>query len=124
MKLFRPDNFLENIYKYIDARFELTKLETQDKLIQVSIRVFQLVVVLSFAGIFILFLNFALALFLDEYLGKPYLGFLIVALLQLLFLIIFLLSNKLFPRKLKIGFHNLAYRIIKNVINKENRNEL
>ncbi|KDN54542.1 hypothetical protein [Flavobacterium seoulense] len=94
------DTIAENIdllYKkakeYVDVNIELVKLNTIDKIADVLSSLVSRIVIFMFIVMFILLVNIALSLYLGELFGKDYLGYGVVALIYLLFIIV-LKANK------------------------------
>lgn len=94
------DTIAENIdllYKkakeYVDVNIELVKLNTIDKIADVLSSLVSRIVIFMFIVMFILLVNIALSLYLGELFGKDYLGYGVMALIYLLFIIV-LKANK------------------------------
>ncbi len=76
-------NFIESLYEraieYGKTSYELIRLKTLDKTSDIISSFVPHAIVFVLTAIFILFLNFGLALWLGEILGKIYFGFFVVA---------------------------------------------
>lgn len=88
LKFLKLDGLLEAVKGYIDARIQLFKLEMQEKASNVIATMIFIVLVAFCALMTLIFISFALGFFLGRLLGDTYLGFLIIGLFYLIFLII------------------------------------
>ncbi|MFA9188628.1 hypothetical protein AAGV33_14565 [Flavobacterium sp. FBOR7N2.3] len=83
---------IELLYKkakeYADINIELIKLNSIDKIADVLSSLVSRIVIFMFVVMFVLLLNIALSLYLGELLGKDYLGYLVVAGIYLVLVII------------------------------------
>ncbi len=99
MGFLKINEFTQNLYRYIDARLELAKVEAQDRIGRAGALLFQLALLGLLLGSMMLFLNIALALYLNTLpfcAGAPYMGFLLVAGIHFsLIVLAFLLRNTL-----------------------------
>jgi hypothetical protein len=76
------NDFKQKLYSYMEARLELVKLETEERIGRASALIIQLVLLALMLGSMLLFLNIALALYINTFSfckGAPHMGFLIVA---------------------------------------------
>lgn len=73
------ESILESTAEYGKTTFELVKLKALDKTTDVVSSLFPVSIVFILIVIFIFFLNFGLALWLGEILGKTLYGFFVVA---------------------------------------------
>jgi len=73
------ESLLEKVNEYGKTSYELVKLKTLDKTADIISSLIPHSVVLVMIGTFIFFLNFGLAFWIGEILGKLYYGFLAVA---------------------------------------------
>jgi hypothetical protein len=88
-------SLLDRATEYSITSYELVKLKAVDKTSDVVSSVIPYSVVLILVSSFLLFLNLGLALWLGEILGKPFLGFMVIAGFYLLIgLIVFLFMHK------------------------------
>lgn|GEM_PF-3507619 len=96
------NEFTQNLYKYIEARFELAKIETEDRISKIMALVVQLAFLGIMLGSMFLFLTIALALYINTLpfcKGAPYMGFLLVASSHfLLVILLFMLRGSLLIR--------------------------
>lgn len=92
----RLNRLLTHAEQYGKTSFELAKLKTVQKLIPVATAFTGQMFVLSAFYLFILLFNIGIAMWLGNLLGKPYLGFILVASFYLLAaIVIHFLSAKL-----------------------------
>lgn len=70
---------VDSVKEYATVSVKLTKLRALDKLSDVISTLIPHTLTLTFTGLFLLFANLALALWLGDILGKVYYGFLLVA---------------------------------------------
>jgi len=83
--------------EYVDNRLELYKLKTIDKTSSIASSVVSGLVLFMVFFIFFIVLNIGIALLIGDLVGKPYLGFLILAAIYAIAgLVLFLVRNKLF----------------------------
>ncbi len=73
------ESILDRTTEYGKTTFELVKLKTIDKATEVVSSLFPNSVVFIMVVVFMFFLNFGLALWLGEILGKVFFGFFVVA---------------------------------------------
>lgn len=100
MSLSKIQELSESIKKYVDVRFELLRIDTEEKITRTNRLLFKVGLALSFLVLFVLFINLSLAFFLNSLLGSIYLGFLIVAFLQILLIPVAIGLSRLFGRTL------------------------
>jgi len=110
LSLFGKQNIAKKISRYIELRLELVRLDIQEKLIDVIITLFELGVVAALLGGFFIFANLALALFLNHFLDSYFIGFLVVAFLQLLLLLIVWLNRKFLITKFEQAIIKSIYQ--------------
>jgi hypothetical protein len=111
----RFNEFSQKLYAYIEARIELVKLETEERIGLISALVIQLLVLGILLGSMLLFLNIALALYINTFSfcqGAPHMGFLLVAggHFTLMLLIVFLQG------KLLRGTKQLVFTVFNRLI--------
>jgi hypothetical protein len=121
MSFLNINDFKQKLYNYIEARLELVKLETEERIGRASALIIQLVLLALLLGSMLLFLNIALALYINTFSfckGAPYLGFLIVAGTHfgLILLVIFLQGTLLKNTKkfVFVIFHRFVKYVTKN----------
>jgi hypothetical protein len=112
------NELVEDIYKYLDIRIELLKLDTEEKFVKFNLFIFELVIILSMLSIFFLFSNLALAFYLNGLLASNFLGFLTVAIGQLVLLGLILLAKRLFPNVFRHWVRQTMVRLVKRVFGK------
>ncbi|MCU0445484.1 MAG: hypothetical protein MUE85_11250 [Microscillaceae bacterium] len=118
MGFLKLNELVEDIYKYLDVRMELLKLDTEEKFIKFNLFIFELVIILSMLSIFFLFSNLALAFYLNGVFASHYLGFLLIAVAQLGLLILFLIAKRVFPNIFKNWIRQTMVRLVKRVFGK------
>lgn len=74
--------------EYADINIELIRLNSIDKIADVLSSLVSRIIIFMFVVMFVLLVNIALSLYLGELLGKDYLGYLVVAVIYLLLLIV------------------------------------
>lgn len=115
-------DLLDDVYKYIDVRVELAKLDTEERLTRLGVLLFQLIVLAIVGSICILFLNIALAYYLNTlpfFQPRPYLGFLAVAGLQVFLLSILGFTRGLLSRRTKSLIRSALTKYARYILSKE-----
>ena len=116
MSLSKIQELSESIKKYVDVRFELLRIDTEEKITRTNRLLFKVGLALSFLTLFILFINLSLALYLNNTLNSAYLGFVIVAFLQLLLLPVTIVLSRVFGRTItrfiKLALRNAVKEIL------------
>ncbi len=83
---------IELLYKkakdYADINIELIRLNSIDTIADVLSSLVSRMVIFMFVVMFVLLVNIALSLYLGELFGKDYLGYLVVAIIYLLLIIV------------------------------------
>lgn len=100
----------ESIFKYLEARIELFKLETRSQVENAGLNVVHGIVLGFLATITTIFLFSLLAAYLNKVLDSRYLGFLIVAGFFLLLTLIWALAK----RPVEGMLRRMTYNILKN----------
>lgn len=99
MNFLRIDNLIGNIVKYTQVKSEITKIEARERAVRGLFLLARLSVMVVLFSIFVLFMNFAMAFYINEFYPKhQYKGYLIVALLQIFLMIAFQLGIWFFPK--------------------------
>lgn len=81
MKLIEPNGLIDNLYKYVNTKIELAKLEVQERIEEGIKRVVLIGAIAVVALLFLLFFFITFALLLNHLLGtSAYVGFLIITL--------------------------------------------
>jgi hypothetical protein len=118
MGFFKINEFTQKLYQYIEARLELAKLDTEERIGKASALLIQLILLAMLFGSMLLFLNIALALYINTLsfcVGAPYMGFLIVAGTHFFIIIlVMLLQNTLLKSTKKWVIYSLQ-RFVKYV---------
>jgi predicted PurR-regulated permease PerM len=105
----RLEEIKNTLYKYVEARTELFKTESQEKIENVAVQVVYLTVIICLGFGVILFVLILLASLLNQWLESWYIGFLAMLLVFVL-LLIFGLSQK---NTLKNAIKKLFYETLK-----------
>lgn len=84
MGFFDNNRLLDLLTNYLKTQFELIKLDIQEALEALLIKLFKFIFAALALGIAFLFILMALAFLLNDYLESSYLGFLIVGAISLL----------------------------------------
>lgn len=106
--LFNINKLTSNLSNYIDTRVELIKLDTQEQIIKAVIIMFELLIVFVIVTITMVFLNLTLAYYLNNLLKSSYTGFMIVAGIHLILLILLWINKSALRR----GFERTLYQMI------------
>jgi hypothetical protein len=80
----KAEELADNVKTYINTRIEEVKLSAAEKSSAAMANILAGIVVATVFSFFIVFSSISLSLFLGEWMGKPWAGFLIVASLYLL----------------------------------------
>jgi uncharacterized membrane protein YqjE len=88
--LFHIDRLIDHLIGFVETRFEIFKLEAKEESVRVIARLITMAVIVLFGTLFFIFFSFALAIFLNQVTGSPYMGFAIIAAFFLLLWIIVL----------------------------------
>ncbi len=92
---------LDNLKGYIETKIELIKIEAQEKLTTLITVILVFFCVAVFGVLAFFFLNFALALYLNQLCDSNFLGFVILGSFYLLIMILLILSiNKGFIHRI------------------------
>ena len=83
----------ENLIKLIEAQFELTKLNVQDKIEGIVVKVAYALITFILGIVVIIFLSILIALGLNHLIGSSWLGFLIMFGFYILILAIFIFAK-------------------------------
>jgi len=93
------ESLIEKGETYSKTTIELMKLKTIDKSSDVISSLVSWVIVIVFATLFFTLLNFAIALWLGELMGKVYYGFFVVTGCYALLTVLFLIFRKQLVKK-------------------------
>ncbi|MFN3488450.1 MAG: phage holin family protein [Emticicia sp.] len=83
----------ENLVKLIEAKFELTKLNIQDKIEGIAVKVAYALIMFILGIVVIIFLSILIALGLNHLIGSSWLGFLIMFGFYTIILAIFIFAK-------------------------------
>ena len=84
MGFFVNNRLLDLLTNYLKTQFELIKLDIQEALEALLIKIFKFIFAAFALGVAFLFVLLTIAFALNEYLDSTYLGFLIMSILSLL----------------------------------------
>jgi len=83
----------ENLIKLIEAKFELTKLNVQDKIEGIAVKVAYALIMFILSIVVVIFLSILIALGLNHLIGSSWLGFLIMFGIYAIILAIFIFAK-------------------------------
>lgn len=83
----------ENLVKLIEAKFELTKLNVQDKIEGIAVKAAYALITFILGIVVIIFLSILIALGLNHLIGSSWLGFLIIFGIYAIILAIFIFAK-------------------------------
>ena len=118
MGFLKINEFTQKLYQYVDARLELAKVEMQDRLGRATALIVQLTLLVVLLGSMLLFLNIALALYINTFSfckDAPYLGFLIVAGIHFSLMVLIVLGTGKFLSGIRYGLQASFQRFMKYV---------
>jgi len=104
LKFLKLEPIIDNIKGYIETRIQLIKLEAQERIAQVLTIILLIACVAFFGVLAFLFLNLALAAYLNTLLDSQYLGFLILGVFYLFLMLLVAINIS------KGGIHKLIKR--------------
>ncbi|MDN4165728.1 phage holin family protein [Cytophagales bacterium LB-30] len=84
MGLFNFDSIIDNLKGYVETQVSLTKIEIKEEVQQSIAKLVSMLLLSVFLFFFLLFLSAALALYLNEILNSPYLGFVLITVFYLI----------------------------------------
>jgi uncharacterized membrane protein YbhN (UPF0104 family) len=93
---------VQTVKGIIETRIGIVKQEIQDEFVGILSRLILLIVIGSMLLLVVLFLSLSLAFFLSQLTKSPYLGFLIVALLYFLVVLVMILTRDSSSMQLKV----------------------
>lgn len=110
LKFFKLDGLIENLTGYVEARVELLKYEIKEDIARGMAKVAIILVLAMLFTLFTIFISTALALLIGEALNSVFLGFIIIAgvyFILLLLIVIFkdTLSHSI-EKQIKKGFNH------------------
>jgi amino acid transporter len=84
----------ENLVKLIEAKFELTKLNVQDKIEGIAVKVAYALIMFILGIVVVIFLSILISLGINHLLESNWLGFLIMFVFYAIIFIIFIFAKK------------------------------
>ena len=94
LKLLKLDKLFENLTGYIETQIEIVKLDLKDQAAESIQKLFQVVLILLLAFVFIVFASITVAIGINILLESNIWGYLIIALTYLIVLLIFVSDKK------------------------------
>jgi membrane protein implicated in regulation of membrane protease activity len=94
MGIFDNNGILSLLTNYLKTQFEIIKLDIQDKIEELLVRIFKMLLTAFSIGITFLFLLMGIAAYLNEYLKSAYLGYFAVAAFAFLIALVLLITLK------------------------------
>jgi hypothetical protein len=91
----------ENLVKLIEAKFELTKLNIQDKIEVIAVKAAYALITFILGIVVVIFLSILIALGINHLLESTWLGFLIIFGIYAMILAIFIFAKKSILRTIK-----------------------
>jgi uncharacterized membrane protein YqjE len=110
-KLLRIDNLVDNISGYVDARVKLLKIEIKEDVARILSKGLVSGSMIVIALIFLFFISIGFAQFLNTYFENSFEGYLIVAGIYLVVLVVFLIFKKSIDKKLERYFSDKIKQI-------------
>lgn len=89
-------SIFKELKTYLEAKYDVARLDITEKIIVISTLLLQIFAIILLSSIVLLFLSFALANYIGEYWDNETLGFLILAGINALLLLIIILFKKTF----------------------------
>lgn len=104
----------DNVIKLIEAKFELGKLEVQDKVEWVAVKAIY-GLLMAFLGLMaLIFINIIIAIFINDLLNSQYWGYVICLLLDVLFL--FILNFR--KEQIQTSIKHIVEKMVDEIMNK------
>lgn len=113
---------LDDVYDYIDVKLELIKLDTEEKMMRISILLLEIGLLVGIFIVFILFGSIALGLYLNYIFQSWYFGFVLLALGQLFTGLFLWFTIKLFPQFWQRNTQKIFNNIIKKIFSGRENN--
>jgi uncharacterized membrane protein YqjE len=101
MDYLKINDLRENIVKLIEAKFELTKIEIQEKAEGLISQLIHSMLTLFLAFMLFLFISILLAVGINQWLGSSYWGFVIITGLYLILLLIWIFSKSFIQKTIQ-----------------------
>ncbi|HSF52425.1 MAG TPA: phage holin family protein [Algoriphagus sp.] len=107
---------VQTVKGIVEARIGIVKQEIQEQFVGILSRLILLIAIGSMLLLVFLFLSLSLAFFLSQITKSPYLGFLIVALIYFLIVLVMILSRDSlsFQKKVEIALKDFIFKIKSN----------
>ena len=107
---------IQTVRGIIEARIGIVKQEIQEEFVGILSRLILLIMIGSMLLLVFLFLSLSLAFFLSQVTKSPYLGFLIVALIYFLVVLVMILSRDSlrFQQRIEIVLKDFIFKIKSN----------
>jgi F0F1-type ATP synthase assembly protein I len=113
----RINELKDNVTTLVESKIELVKIDFQEKIEIVVVKVIY-AAVLAFLGFVVaIFLSILIAVFLNHFLESDYLGFLIVGLFYGIILAIWIFAKNTVSEKIKIVAEKITDSQIENRLN-------
>ncbi|MEM9858829.1 MAG: phage holin family protein [Bacteroidota bacterium] len=89
LNFLKLDGIVDNLLKLVESKIEIAKVEIKKDLAKFIAKALVAVILASLGLTFFIFLNFGLAFLIGEWIGKLYIGFLIVSAFYLILFLLF-----------------------------------
>jgi hypothetical protein len=119
--MLKISEIVQTIKGIVEARIGLVRQEIQDEFVGILSRLILLIVIGSMLLLVFLFLSLSLAFFLSQVTKSPYLGFLIVALMYFLVVLVLVLSRD--SLKIQEKIQNVLKEFIFQMNNRQKEDE-
>ena len=119
--MLKISEIVQTIKGIVEARIGLVRQEIQDEFVGILSRLILLIVIGSMLLLVFLFLSLSLAFFLSQVTKSPYLGFLIVALMYFLIVLVLVLSRD--SLKIQENIQNVLKEFIFQMNNRQKEDE-
>lgn len=94
-------SLIQNIKRYIEIQAKIVEVDIQERLTGIIVFVIIISLLIALASTFYIFLNMTFAFWLNELVGHEYTGFMVIAGVQFVLLLIVLLLRKRFARMIE-----------------------
>ena len=112
---FRINELRDNVAHLIEAKIELVKIDFQEKIEDIIVKVIYAAVLAFISLLVLIFLSILLAGFLNNWLKSQYLGFLIVGSFYAILLLIWIFAKNAVTHQIK----NIAEKVTDSQMNKK-----
>ncbi len=103
----RIEEIRDYLYKYIESRIDLFKIETQEKVENAAVQIIYITVLMSFISCAIIFVLTLIAALLNHWLESRYAGFLIMLALTTLSVIVWIWKRHWFEQIIRRIFYKM-----------------